>query len=292
MTPTRDLPLLSFAMAETTSINLTALQAVVTWVGTDGQTNILYRQDSDPSLQVTLNINFDDVQEQSGCTGLFRLHVPVDLKASPHEKTPLLLYIRPERVVSLMCEQGDEPELPGSQVDDVDALVRTKLGPQPVCLKFGLTSPADMVVPTGVPLVPTKRKPHGERLHLLTFLAQITSFSIFLKAQDIGSLSLLQELSGAIADPARCVKSNAQADSIASLYSGRGGKILDGAEVSANGPRALPPSPPSYADVGVPPPMAPLDRDQGKRTIPIVGVIHSHIAPLSDMLTLFEYFQC
>lgn len=252
-------------MAEPASLNLTALQAVVTWVGTDGQAHHLYRHDNVLPLQVTLDVYYDRNQGRSGCTGLFTLRVPVDLKDSPHDITPLLLYIRPERVTTLLCQQSDDSGLLGAQVDDVDALVRAKLGPQIVCLKFVLNHPADVVVPCSVPLVPTKQRPHGEQMDLLANLAQITSFSIHVKSQDISSLSLLGELSDAMTDPAKSIQSDATADDIASLYSGQGGRILKGAGLSATRAHAMPPlSPPSYENVGEPPPMAPLDEGQGK----------------------------
>ncbi|ROW13709.1 hypothetical protein VPNG_04598 [Cytospora leucostoma] len=247
-------------MAEPTTLNLNAVQAVVTWAGTEGQTYYLYRHDNDRTLQVTLDMKYDGVQGQSGCTGFFRLCVPVDLKALPREKTPLLLYIRPEHVASLLCQQRNESELSDAQVDDVDTLVREKLGSRIVCLKFVLNNPADMVVPSGVALVPTKQRPHGEQIDLLMHLAQSTSFSIFFQAQDVSLPLLLRDFADAIVDPARSVRSHAEADDIALLYSGQGGRVFDITKGSA------PPLPPSYENVGVPPPMAPLDLEEGKRT--------------------------
>ncbi|KAK7734691.1 phosphatidylethanolamine N-methyltransferase [Cytospora paraplurivora] len=242
-------------MAEPASLDITAVQAVVTWIGTDGHKNYLYRQDNDVPFQVTLDIKYDRMQGQSASTGLFRLHVPVHLKASPLEKTPLLLYIRPERVASLLCQHSDEPET-SDEISDLDTLVRAKLGPRIVCLKFVLKHHADMVVPAGVSLVPTKQKPHGEQMDLLKDLAHNTSFSVFLKAQDVGSPVLLQDFVDATTDPTRSVRCNADAYNITTLYSGRGGRVLNDIELHA------PVSPPSYENVGAPPPMAPLDLEE------------------------------
>lgn len=272
-------------MSEPASLDLTGLRTVITWIGTDGQTNHLYRQDNDPTLQVTLDMKYNKVQGQLAYTGLFRLCVPVDLKAFPYEKTPLLLCVRPEHVASLLFQHSDDPELPAAQNDDADELVCAKLGPRPVCLRFVLSSPADMVAPSGVPLVPTKQKPHGEQMDLLKDLAQSISFSVFLKAQDFDSLSLLRDFADAITDPARGVQSHAEADDMESLYSGRGGIIIHGAKLSGSGPRAAPPLPPAYDNIGAPPPMAPLDQDHGKRTDPVFGVIHSRVAPLFNRPT-------
>lgn len=279
-------------MSEPTSLNLTALQTVVTWIGTDGETNYLYRQDNDPTLQVTLDMKYNRVHGQSACTGLFRLCVPVDLKASPHEKTPLLLYIRPQHVASLSFHQTDDAKSATTQADGVDALVRAKLGPRPVCLKFVLSSSADMVAPSGMPLVPAKQRPHGEQMDLLTGLAQSISFSIFLKAEALDSPSLLRDFADAITDPAKGVDFRAEADDLASLYSGRGGLVVSGAKLSASGPRAVPSLPPAYDSVGAPPPMAPLDQDQGKRTEPTFGVIHSRVTPLFNIPTLNKRIHC
>lgn len=279
-------------MSEPSSFDLAALQTVIKWIGTDGQENHLYRQDDDPSLQVTVDMKYDRDQEQSVHTGLFRICVPVDLKASPHEKTPLLLYIRPERIASLLLQHSDDPELPAAQDHDSDELICAKLGPRPVCFKFVLSSPADMVVPSGVPLVPTKQRPHGEQMDLVKDLAQTVSFSIFLRAHDFESLSLLGGLADAIADPSIVVRSHAEADKMAPLYSGRGGILLNVAEFLSSGPRGVPSLPPAYDNVGVAPPMAPLDQDQGKRTISILGVIHSLMAPIPNSDILGKSMEC
>lgn len=279
-------------MSEPASLNLTALRTVVTWIGTDGRMNHLYRQDNDPTLQVTLDLNYNSVHRQSVCTGLFRLCVPVDLKASPYEKTPLFLYIRPERVVSLLLQQSDDAELPPPQNDGVDALVRAKLGLRTVCLKFVLSSPADMVAPSGMPLIPAKQRPHGEQMGLLMGLAQSISFSIYLKAQDFDSPSLLRDLADAITDPATGVQSHAEADDIVSLYSGRGGIIVGSAKLSGSGPRTVPSLPPTYDNVGAPPPMAPLDQEDGKRIDSTFSVMHPRLAPLFNIATLYGRVQC
>lgn len=253
-------------MAEPTSLDLAALQAVVTWIGVDGQKKLMYRRDDDPSFQVALDIKYNGIQGQPGCNGLFRLRVPVHLKASPYEKTSLLLYIRPERVASLLCQQSDESEVTVTETDDANELVRAKLGPRSMCLKFILSSFADMVAPSDLPLVPSKQRPHGEQMDLLKDLARTISFSVFLQAQDLGSLSLLREFADAITDPAREVQSHTEAGELGPLYSGRGGTIVDGVKLLGSGPRAVPPLPPAYENVGTPPPMAPLDQDQGKMT--------------------------
>jgi hypothetical protein len=278
-------------MAELVSLNLAALQAVVTWIGADGQPNHLYRRDDDPSFQVALDIKYNGSQGQSGCAGLFRIRVPVHLKASPYEKTSLLLYIRPERVASLLVQQSNDPEFLATQTENTVALVHAKLGPQPICLKFVLNSPADMITPSGLPLVPAKQRLHGEQMDLLMGLAQSISFSIFLKAEAFDSPSLLQDFADAITDPAKGVESHAEADDLTSLYSGRGGVIVSGAKLPAGGPRAVPSLPPAYDDLGSPPPMAPLDQEQGKRTDPTFGAIHSRVALLSNV-TLYERISC
>lgn len=219
----------------------------------------LYRQDNDVPFQVTLDVKYDRIQGQSAPAGLFRLRVPVHLKASPLGKTSLLLYIMPERVASLHCQQINEPETSDKMVDDLDTLVRAKLGPRVVCLKFVLKHHADMVVPAGVSLVPTKQKPHGEQMDLLKDLARNTSFSVFLKAEDVSLPKLLQEFIDATTDPTRSVRSHADVDDMISLYVGQGGRVLNGIELAA------PAFPPSYENVGAPPPMAPLDLEEGKK---------------------------
>lgn len=81
------------------SFDIDRTPAVVEWVGVDSEPRYLYHGDTDPSRQVTLEIRFDAA---SGAA-FFKIRVPVGLKAAgPNSaKTPLFLYIHPDRVTSL-----------------------------------------------------------------------------------------------------------------------------------------------------------------------------------------------
>ncbi|KUI58964.1 hypothetical protein VP1G_06228 [Cytospora mali] len=173
-------------MAEPRSLDLTALEAVVTWTGTNGRTHCLSRRDNEPPTQVALDIKYKEIQVQSvalrTCRALWRL--VGSLEAQTTWPTYGLAYV---------------------------------LGPN-------------------------------------------HSFSIYLDAHDLSSTSLLREFVDAIGDPAIDVQSTG-ADDIVSLYSGQGGRFLDDAELSASGPLAIPPSPPSYGNIEAPPPLAPLESE-------------------------------
>ncbi|KKY29309.1 hypothetical protein UCDDA912_g10768 [Diaporthe ampelina] len=249
------------------SLDLAALPCLVAWSDTeDGLARHLYRRDHDPTLQVALDLGWAEPGPQSTVGGgTFRLRVPVDLKACPHEKTPLFLYIRPGSIASVSGPSLAPDETPDHEDTQSGVLqvVRAKFGPQFMRLRFALDALPEMVVPSGVPIIPTKRRPHGEQISLLARLARARSFSVFLK--DDGSLSpLLRRLADATSNPARTVQFRAGALSgMASLYPGRGAKILNSDGLSAMLRAAAPPLslPPPYETVEAPPPPAPLDQE-------------------------------
>ncbi|KAH8756101.1 hypothetical protein F5883DRAFT_383269, partial [Diaporthe sp. PMI_573] len=213
--------------------------AVVEWIGVDSESHYLYHGDTDPSRQVTFGIRFDAA---SGAA-FFKIRAPVGLKAagSNSAKTPLFLYIHPDRITSLSY---DVP----SAVQD---LVRGKLGPSPSCLRFGLTRPADMVAPS-VSLAPQNRG-HGEKLDSLKLLAQATYFSVYWTHATLCKAQL-RPLCDAIA--ARNLKAIGAAAELQGLYGGAGGKVLEGSELCIPVPKT---APPSYSELAPSPPGAPVN---------------------------------
>ncbi|KAL1853952.1 hypothetical protein Daus18300_011619 [Diaporthe australafricana] len=207
-----------------------ANQAVISWLDVDGSMRYLYESDPDPSRQIMFDVFFDDACPAA----LFRARAPVSLKASPNEKTQLYLYLYADRVESLSCESSD----------GIPEEIQQKLGAGPTCLRFGLSKPADLVVPQ-TSLVPAKRKGHGDRLDALKLLAQATSWVVHL-ADGSMTDALVQRLCAVVAE--RRLKPLPVADP-SGLYSGKGGRVLEGFELLP--PRA---SPPSYNEIASPPP--------------------------------------
>lgn len=215
-------------------IDLKAAPAVIAWAGIDGQAHHLHNNERD---QVTLDVCFNAATK----TAFFKLRVFVKLKHFPHERTPLFLYIHPDRIASFACDG------PGTTPDDI----RKKLGTDAIiCLRFGLTRPADMIVPRASPLVPRKQKGHGDTLDSLRLLAQKESLSVYLEHCDSLPEALLRSLGAAVADGG--LEAPDGAADLAGLYSGIGGEVLGlGASCPPplyDGPGASPP--PSFTKKG------------------------------------------
>lgn len=205
-------------------------QAVISWLDADGSVRYLYQSDPDPSRQIMFDIFLDAASPAA----LFRARAPVSLKAFPNEKTQLYLYLYADRVESLSCESPD----------GMPEEIQQRLGAGSICLRFGLSKPADLVVPQ-TSMIPAKRKGHGDRLDALKLLAQATSWAVHLAD---GSLTqtVVHRLCAAVAE--RHLKPLQTADP-STLYSGKGGRVLEGFELLP--PRA---SPPSYDEIASPPP--------------------------------------
>lgn len=228
-------------------IELTAAPAVVVWPGPNGQVHQLCQNERD---QVTFDIHFNAASE----TAFFKLRVPVKLKDFPHEKTPLFLYIHPDRVTSLVYDGPDK------MPDDI----RQKLGTDAIiCLRFSLNKPADMVVPRASSLTPRRQRGHGDKLDCLRLLAQETSLSVYLTLQDSLSEVLFRSLCAAVTDGT--LQALDGAADMSGLYSGTGGEVL---QVGNPCPPPME-SPPSYDELGASPPSASLKDGKIKGSLPI-----------------------
>lgn len=122
------------------------------------------------------------------------------------------------------------------------------------CLRFGLSKPADLIVPSDTSLVPKKPKLDGATLDSLKLLAQETQLSIYMAHGDLMLDTLLQSLCAAVAD--KSLKPLDMSLEVLGINLGRGFRILQGEELR------LAPSLPSY-DVPEEPP-APYSPKSGK----------------------------
>lgn len=228
-------------------VNLTAAPAVVVWTGAGGQAHHLSHERD----QVTFDVHYNAASK----TAFFRLRVPVKLKDFPAERTPLFLYIHPDRVTSLVY---DGPE---KTPDDMGQ----RLGPGAIiCLRFGLSSPADMVVPRASSLIPRKQKGDGEKLDALRLLAEETSMLVYLVQHESLSETLLRALAVAIADGG--LPSPEGLTDLSGLYSGKGGEVLP-----IKGAYQPPPiaAPPAYGEAGASPPPAFSKEGKMMATLPV-----------------------
>lgn len=210
---------------------LLATQAAVSWLSADGSLQHLCHSDPDPSRQITFDI-FSDIPSAAA---LFRVRAPIAFKACPKEKTPTYLYVYADRVESLSRESPGE----------IPQEIRQRLGAQPTCLRLGLNKPADLIVPE-IPLVPAKRKGHGDRLDAVKLLAQATSWVVYLAAGSSTLNALLDKLCVVVAERGLRLLPVAAPSG---LYAGKGGKILGCSDLAAN---QL--SPPPYDEIEPSPP--------------------------------------
>lgn len=233
------------------NIDVTGVRVVVEWSKPNSQACYLCSSDAESpeAGQITFDCHFRPALSVAS----FRLRAPVLLKGLGRKITPLFVFIAPERIQSLACRGPDQTP--------VSEDVRKALGDGDILsMRFGLSEPADLVVPPHSPLVP-KKKVFWDIFDSLKMLVQETSFVIYLKRDDLPSQLSLTSLCNAISTRSTTT-STAHAD-ISRLYDGKGGKVLMGADLALPATAALDP-PPSYDDAGPPPPAPPIEK--GTRT--------------------------
>ncbi|KAJ4418110.1 hypothetical protein N0V82_005773 [Gnomoniopsis sp. IMI 355080] len=185
----------------------------------------------------------------------FKLRRTVILKAAASTKTPLFIFILPERIKSLDVVElaAAEPGVGGSGEE-----ARKRLGSDIVCLRFVLTRPADLVGPKLLDLTP-KNKAAGNVLDSLRSLVRQDNLTIYLPRNVLSQARLTSLCEAANKG---ILKSIARQADLTSLYRGKGGQILveDEPAVAAS---TEPDSPPSYDELGPGPPTAPFN-DSGE----------------------------
>lgn len=207
------------------------------------------------------DVTFDLRHVSSSNDTFFKLRTSVVLKASAPSKTALFLHIHPERIVSLVLDDGDKHEIAAYQVE-----ARRRLGTELTCLRFALTRSPDLIGPKLPSLVP-KNRASGEALDSLRSLACQRYFSIYLpqKAAQQSRLVSLCELASL-----GVLKTNSRQADLSSLYRGQGAELINvpnpsssTAAAAATAPRENVP-PPSYNDLDPSPPLAPLEAPRSK----------------------------
>lgn len=214
--------------------SMNATPAVIEWTGIDSQPRFLYLDAKDPSFRVTFEVQYIEASRAA----LFKIRVPIGLKAAGHAKTPLFVYIHSNILTSLECDVLEA----GPDV------VTSQLG-SPRRFHFSLTHPADLIVPR-VPLAP-HNKGHADILDSVKLLAQEIRFSVYVSQNHFADAleHFVRPLSEAIAT--QTIGSSHSAADLRGLYSGAGGKVLAGAELCSPVPNR---APPSYDELAPAPP--------------------------------------
>lgn len=231
------------------TIAITGAQAVVEWSKPHSQASYLCSSDVEsPDIgQTTFDCHF--CPEASSAS--FRLRASVQLKGLGRKATPLFVLISPERIQTLVCNVSRQACVPDA--------VRKVLGDGDILsMRFGLSRPADLVVPPHSPFVP-KKKIFWDIFDSLKMLAQQTSFVIYFRLENGPPQECLEALCNAASSGS--LSTNPAHVDISRLYDGQGGKVLAGAELALPDNVTAPLDfPPSYDDVGPPPPAPPFDK--------------------------------
>ncbi|KAI1490739.1 hypothetical protein F5X96DRAFT_634871 [Biscogniauxia mediterranea] len=234
--------------ASSLDIDLTTQPTVVTWRSSDGQLQSL------PQLKMDLHYSVHSDK------AFFKLCATITLKSPPRaNKTNIYLFIYPERIQTLAIDECPSPYSASVQ----------SLGSDVTCLRFDLSRPPALILPK-YSLQP-RNKLSGDMLNSFRLLAQQTSFAACLsipgRTLPRGRLLSLCEA----ASRHDGLKSIAGRSGITSLYSGHGGRIVEGDSISISTQSAarLEPSstskiiaedPPSYEEV----PPGPRSPPRGK----------------------------
>lgn len=228
-------------------IQITGARVVVEWLNPDGQVCLLPASDSTITEHgpVTLDCHLRPSTKMAS----FRLRAPVALKGLGRKMTPLFMFFAPERIQSLTYD--------GAQKTQVSGTVRKLLGDgDMINLRFRLSEAGDLVVPPYSSVVP-KKKVFWDLFDGLKNLSQQTDFVLHLSRDDVPSEDVLVSFCEAVSG-GKLTTSAAHAD-ISRLYDGNGGKLLQGADLAVSASASMD-KPPSYDELGPPPPAPPVEK--------------------------------
>lgn len=190
-----------------------------------------YLIDPDPQRD---SVKLDACFSSQSSVASFQLHCPIRVKGiEAYSCITGLINIR--SIVTLNFDEN--PEIPD--------IVRKKLNCKAVCLHFQLCQPLDLIASAAAtePIQPRKRL-SGQVIDVLRSLAKATTFNIYFSAREI-SLPRLTTFCEAVSQNRLQPINTDTSTGLASLYDGRGGKIItlssqDYTSTSRSG------SPPSY----------------------------------------------
>lgn len=200
---------------------------------------------------------FDVRRIGSTSDAFLKLRTTVLFKASTPRKTPVFLFIHPERIRAIVL---GEPEA-DQEIHHEEAC--KMLSTDTVCLRFVLSRPVDLVGPGELLDLTPKNKASGETLDSLRSLACQEDFVVYFPRNALSQARLVS-LCGAASSGA--LKSIARHADLASLYRGKGGRVIIVHSDAPDDVAAGPSNPPSYDELEPSPPLAPLDASSSGKT--------------------------
>lgn len=242
------------------NLDVSGVPAVVTWFDHDSGRESRHHS-THAAQDLTLHMHCDT----SSNTAFLQLRAHIALKAR-RDKTNLLISIPPERVrTATLC--GD---------DGGKELATRKLSTSTHCVRFHLSKPPSLIVPKG-DLTP-KQKNSRIVLDSVHALAKQMSFSVHLPCSTTTKARLLSFCKSVMSST---VQSTPKFVDIASLYGGKGGRVIEHEPRLAltPGPTAaehVAQSPPSYDELGLSSP--PRPKASQSKTQPLPPPLQSTLA--------------
>lgn len=238
-------------------IDTSGIPALVSWDLADGTTEYLeaVRGGSSSSLcRPRLHIRY----ESASRSALFKLQLPVLLRPRRNKSkntAQFFLFMPPENIATLSIAGGQQ---------DTPEAVRNIMPADHLCLRFALSTPPTVVAPPAPDrLVPKNERSAGVLTSLLD-LARQTNLAIYIPHRALDQPRLQTLCTAASGHGLASIDYH----STASLYGGKGGRVLEalmvagpppssdmGISDTAAGPHATTDSPPSYNELGPAPPL-------------------------------------
>ncbi|KAL1639583.1 hypothetical protein SLS58_007783 [Diplodia intermedia] len=212
---------------EDVNIDLRETSVVVAWRCPHSQQD-LFIHHTGGQAGVTFSAAVDGLKP----TAFFRLRVPIVLQTQSGRYTYIYVYLSPH-VIQGIDDDRDVPESIGHTFDT-----------NPAGLKFRMSDPPFLVVPSSLPETPlvARNETYGQVLKLLNSLAQSTVITVFLPDGEFCNFS--NTLLDMAWDKASWSRTPTLGD-LASLYRGKGGRFLAVAHTLPP-PEGLSSSLPSY----------------------------------------------
>ncbi|KAI5918635.1 hypothetical protein F4810DRAFT_690946 [Camillea tinctor] len=205
------------SIASSFDIDVTAQPTVVTWRSTNGQFESL--------PQLNLDIHYSVRSDKA----FFKLCATIPLKTPPRaNKTNIYLFIYPERITTLSVEECPSP----------CPIALQPLGSDVTSLRFDLSKPPALILPKAS--LRPRNKPSHDMLDSFRLLAQQTSFTAWL---NIPSRVLPRRRLLSLCEAASRhdgLRSIAGHSRTSSLYSGNGGRVIEGDGIGISTQSAVP----------------------------------------------------
>ncbi|KAK4067274.1 uncharacterized protein Triagg1_7717 [Trichoderma aggressivum f. europaeum] len=236
-----------------------------------------YLVDPDPQRG---RVTFESRFSQETSSACFQLHCPIRVKGI-ESQSHIIGLIHTHSIA--LFNYDENPEVP--------EIVRKKLNCRAIRLHFDLRRPLDLVASTAAtePVQPRKRL-SGQAFDSLRSLGKSTALDVYISARDVSQAKLSAIREAVAQNTLQPLDSDTQA-ALASLYGGKGGKIISLPPPPHNSSALPNDEPPSYADLEPPPPpdLEPSSLSKSPPSVgPSIGRNDKKRRRLSDSSTSLE----